>query len=90
MRIRALFLAPAAVILTLFFLAPMCIVVAYSALSRGAYGGVVNVLTTENWVRLWDPLYGAILLRTIVTAIASFVLGYLFFLRNSKTFGEVL
>jgi len=80
MRIRALFLAPAAVILTLFFLAPMCIVVAYSALSRGAYGGVVNVLTTENWVRLWDPLYGAILLRTIVMAmcvtIACLVLGF--------------
>ena len=68
-RVRALFLAPAAVILTLLFLAPMCIVVAYSVMSRGAYGGVVNVFTFENWVRLFDPLYGAILLRTIVMAL---------------------
>jgi lipopolysaccharide transport system permease protein len=30
------------------------------------------------------------LLRTVVTAILSFVLGYLFFLRNSRNFGEVL
>ena len=30
------------------------------------------------------------LLRTVVTAIACFVLGYLFFLHNSKNFGEVL
>ena len=47
----------------------MCIVVAYSFLSRGAYGGVINVPTIENWVRLVDPLYGAILLRTIVMAL---------------------
>ena len=32
----------------------------------------------------------AFLLRTVVTAIASFVIGYLFFLRSSKDFGEVL
>jgi spermidine/putrescine transport system permease protein len=80
MRIRALFLAPTAFILTLLFLAPMCIVVAYSVLSRGAYGGVVNVPTIDNWVRLFDPLYGAILLRTIVMAMcvtaACVVLGF--------------
>ena len=34
-----------------------------------------------------DP---AFLLRTVVTAIVCFVLGYVFFLRNSRNFGEVL
>jgi spermidine/putrescine transport system permease protein len=68
-RIRAAFLAPAAIVLALFYLAPMCIIVVYSLLSRGVYGGVVSVFTLENWVRLVDPLYGAILLRTLVMAL---------------------
>jgi spermidine/putrescine transport system permease protein len=79
-RLRALFLAPTALVLAVLFLAPMCIVVAYSFLSRGAYGGVVNTLTFENWIRLIDPLYGSILLRTIVMAVcvtvACLVLGF--------------
>jgi spermidine/putrescine transport system permease protein len=79
-RLRTIFMAPAAVVLTLFFLVPLCIVVAYSLLSRGAYGGVINVLTFENWLRLFDPLYGIILLRTIVMAlsvtVACLVLGF--------------
>ena len=78
--IRRLCLAPAVLVLTLFLLAPLCIVIAYSLLSRGVYGGVVNVLTIENWVRLFDPLYGMILLRTIVMAlcvtVACLVLGF--------------
>lgn len=80
MRLRVLFLAPSALVLTILFLAPMCIIVAYSFLSRGAYGGVVNMPTVENWIRLFDPLYLAILLRTIVMAVcvtvACLVLGF--------------
>jgi spermidine/putrescine transport system permease protein len=68
-RLRALFLAPAIVTLGLFFLAPLAIVVTYSFLSRGVYGGVVSIVTAENWVRVIDPLYGAILLRTILMAV---------------------
>ena len=79
-RLRAWFLAPAALVLMLLFLAPMCIVVAYSFLSRGVYGGVVNAPTIENWIRLFDPLYGTILLRTIVMALcvtaACLILGF--------------
>jgi spermidine/putrescine transport system permease protein len=67
-RLRALFLAPTVGALTLLFIAPLFIVVVYSMMSRGVYGGVVNIFTLENWVRLFDPLYGIILLRTIVMA----------------------
>jgi spermidine/putrescine transport system permease protein len=68
-RLRALCLAPAAAVLTLFFLVPLGIVIDYSFLTRGVYGGVVSTATIENWVRLFDPLYMAILLRTIVMAL---------------------
>ena len=43
---------------------PIAIVVAYSFLSRGAYGGVETPWTEENYTRLFDPLYGGIFLRS--------------------------
>jgi spermidine/putrescine transport system permease protein len=43
---------------------PTAIVVAYSFLSRGAYGGVERPWTIENYTRLIDPLYGAIFWRS--------------------------
>src|SRR5258705_1552439 len=45
-------------------LAPLAIIVVYSLLSRGAYGGVELPWTLENYARLWDPVYGAIFLRS--------------------------
>ena len=90
-RLRALFLTPAVVVLTLFFFAPLSIVIAYSVLSRGAYGGVVNQLTIENWLRMFDPLYGIILLRTLLMAlsvtVACLILGFplaMFIARSGK------
>ena len=53
------------------FFAPMAIIVAYSLLTRGAYGGVTNEWTTENYVRLADLLYGVILLRTLTLSIVA-------------------
>jgi spermidine/putrescine transport system permease protein len=64
-RLRALFLAPAWAVTVVLFLVPLAIVFAYSLLSRGAYGGIVRDWTIENYVRMLDPLYGAILLRTL-------------------------
>jgi spermidine/putrescine transport system permease protein len=42
---------------------------AYSLMTRGVYGGVAGSWTVENWVRLFDPLYLSILLRTIFMAL---------------------
>lgn len=64
-------LAPAVIVTILLFLAPMAVIVAYSFLSRGTYGGVQEPWTFENYARFWDPLYGAILLRTFWMAIVS-------------------
>ena len=63
-RLRSLFLLPAAIILALFVAAPLAVVALYSFLTRGAYGGLGTPWTTENWGRLADPIYLAILGRT--------------------------
>jgi len=52
----------------LFFLLPMAIVVAYSFLSKGDYGGVTLPLTARNYSRFFDPLYLRIFARTFVMA----------------------
>jgi spermidine/putrescine transport system permease protein len=67
-RLRALFLLPAWAFTLLLFLGPMLIIVAYSFQSKGIYGGVVEPWTLENYTRLFDPLYGVILLRSFVMA----------------------
>ena len=73
-RLRAWMLAPARVWMALFFAAPLVIVAAYSLLTRGDYGGVEQPWTIESYTRIVDPLYGAILLRTIaMAAVATFV-----------------
>jgi spermidine/putrescine transport system permease protein len=63
-RLRTLFLAPAVLVLAVFFAAPLALVLVYSLRERGVYGGVTDVWTLENYARFFDPLYGAILLRT--------------------------
>src|SRR5580692_2357458 len=71
-RLRRLFLAPSAVLLGLTMAAPLAIVCVYSLMSRGAYGGVERPFTFENYARLWDPLYGAILWRSCwIAAVAT-------------------
>jgi spermidine/putrescine transport system permease protein len=63
-RLREIFLAPGALIIVALFLAPLCIIIDYSFLSRGAYGGVSEPLTTENYRRLFDPIYAEIIWRS--------------------------
>jgi spermidine/putrescine transport system permease protein len=71
-RLRRLFLAPAATILAITLVAPLAIVLIYSLMTRGAYGGVEHPFTLENYSRLYDPLYGAILWRSCwIAAVAT-------------------
>lgn len=71
-RLRRLFVSPAAVVLAMTLVAPLAIVALYSVLTRGAYGGVEQPFTFENFARLWDPLYGVILWRSIwIAAVAT-------------------
>lgn len=73
-QIRKAFLAPAWLVTALLFLAPMAIVVYYSLLTRGPYGGQNPPLTIENYTRFLDPLYGEILLKSFWIATETTVL----------------
>lgn len=67
-RLRLRFLAPAAVLVVALLAAPLAVVLAYSLMSRGVYGGVETPYTLENYFRLFDPLYAAIFLRSFLMA----------------------
>lgn len=73
-QLRLIFLAPAAALLAGLFAAPLAILAVYTILTRGAYGGVSAPFTLENWARLVDPLYLAILGRSFVVAGVSTVI----------------
>jgi spermidine/putrescine transport system permease protein len=78
MNLRRWFLLPAWLWMVLLFLAPFAIVLAYSFLTRGAYGGTGQPWTLENYHRLFDPLYLTILVRSFALALAATVLCLLF------------
>jgi spermidine/putrescine transport system permease protein len=68
MRLRTIFLTPAALLTVLLFLAPLSIIISYSFLTRGPYGGQAAPWTLENYQRFVDPLYFEILLRSFWVA----------------------
>jgi len=74
MKLRSWFLVPAWVWLVVLFAAPLAIVLAYSFLSRGVYGGVQQPWTLESYTRVFDPLYLLILLRSFFMALAATLL----------------
>ena len=63
-------LAPGILWLVAFFLVPILIMLAYSMMPRGIYGGVERGFTLEHYRRFFDPLYLDILQRTFVWSVA--------------------
>jgi spermidine/putrescine transport system permease protein len=59
---------------TLFFLAPIIIIVIYSFLKKGLYGGVEKEFSLEAYRYLADPVFLNITLRTIITSLISTVI----------------
>ena len=66
--VAAALLGPGTLWLVLFFFIPIAVVLAYSVLTRGVYGGVTAGLTLEHYRRFLDPLYLTVLRRTVVLA----------------------
>jgi len=66
--------------LIIFFAFPLVIVFVYSFLKRGPYGQIVWEFNLQNYVRLFDPLYLKIFLRSFkiagLTTLFCFALGY--------------
>ena len=89
-RIYWLFLVPSVLVLIVFFLFPLLIMFYYSFLQRGVYGGfepienlkeyILNFLWLKNYIRVFDPLYIPIYLRSIyiafLTTLICLFLGY--------------
>jgi spermidine/putrescine transport system permease protein len=56
---------------TLFFAAPLLIIVVYSFLKRDVYGGVVREFSLKAYAQMFTPAYGMIFLRTLWIAVVS-------------------
>ncbi len=78
MKLRFWFLLPARLWMAVLLVAPLAIVLAYSLLTRGVYGGVEKPWTLEGYQRLIDPLYLTILLRSFAMALAATALCLVF------------
>ncbi len=71
-HLRRLFLAPASVLQLALYFCPLLIIVVYSVLTNGVYGGAERPFTAENYQRLLDPIYLRVLLHSFgVAAIAT-------------------
>jgi spermidine/putrescine transport system permease protein len=71
MKLRSWFVLPGWLWMVLLFAAPFAIIIGYSFLTRGVYGGVEHPWTAESYQRLIDPLYLRIFLRSFVMAVAA-------------------
>ena len=73
-------LGPGILFLSVFFVAPLLVMFAYSFMPRGDYGGVDPGFTLESYRRFFVPIYLTILTRTFVVSLACtaicLVLGY--------------
>jgi spermidine/putrescine transport system permease protein len=76
-RLRAWFLTPSWAVMLSLFIFPMLIILAYSLLTRGTYGGISMQWSVESYQRFADPIYLGILWRSFWIAGASTVISLL-------------
>lgn len=67
-------LAPVTFWLGLFFLVPLLLVLAYSFGTSGVYGGITLGFNPGNYLKVFDPLYLEIIVRTLVIALTNTLL----------------
>jgi len=89
-------LTPGTFWLVLFFTVPVLIMLVYSLMPRGIYGGVVRGFTVEHYQRFFNPLYLEILNRTFLWSLAAtlicLLMGYplAYLIARSGTWKNVL
>lgn len=89
---------PMGIWFTIFFVAPLLIIVVYSFLKRGLYGGVTWDFTFDAYKQIFNPNYGIILLRTLnislistlITIIIALPCGYAMARSRHQTFLLIL
>jgi spermidine/putrescine transport system permease protein len=69
-----LYSSPMAVWFTVFFLAPLIIIVAYSFLKKGLYGGVEPFFALDAYKSLGNPSFIIITARTVFTSISATII----------------
>ncbi|GMO50090.1 MAG: ABC transporter permease [Termitinemataceae bacterium] len=69
-----LFSGPMGVWLTAFFMAPLLIIVVYSFMKKGLYGGVVPEFSLEAYKNLANPTLATITFHTLITSIIATVI----------------
>jgi len=81
---------PTALWFTLFFAAPLVIIVLYSFMKKGLHGGVEPEFSLQAYITLVNPTFAAITVRTLITAVIATVLTILialpcgYFMAKSK------
>jgi spermidine/putrescine transport system permease protein len=70
----SIYSSPMAVWFTVFFLAPIIIIIVYSFMKKGLYGGVISEFSLEAYKYLIDPVFLNITLRTLATSLISTVI----------------
>ncbi|GAA4910365.1 spermidine/putrescine transport system permease protein [Nonomuraea thailandensis] len=74
------FLSPGLAYLVVLMLVPLALVFSYTVFQRGRFGGVVYEFTTENFERLFDPLYLSVLGDSLkiaaLTTLIALLVGY--------------
>jgi spermidine/putrescine transport system permease protein len=64
-RYPAWLAVPAVVWYALFFIGPLSIMAVFSVAERVGFTGILYTFSLDNFVYLWDPLYGRVFLRTL-------------------------
>jgi len=91
-----LYSGPMAIWFTLFFLAPIFIIIIYSFLRKGLYGGVEPYFSLDAYRYLGDGVFLSITLRTVITAAVATILTILlalpcgYFMAKSKNQNTLL
>jgi spermidine/putrescine transport system permease protein len=67
-NLGTLYSGPMAIWFTLFFMAPIFIIIIYSFLKKGLYGGVEPVFSLDAYQYLGDRIFLSITLRTVITS----------------------
>ena len=79
-RYPAWLAVPAVVWYALFFVGPLTIMAVFSVAERVGFTGILYTFSLDNFVYLWDPLYGRVFLRTLGLAffgtIATLIVGF--------------
>src|SRR3954454_18728437 len=67
-------LSPVTFWLGLFFLVPLLLILAYSFGKSGVYGGITLGFYPGNYLKVFNPLYLEIIVRTLIIALTNTVL----------------